>query len=339
MIHRHLFFFLVYLATWSSVTASGPFGGEMRYSHELGSTYRIEALVWTEMTDPIDLPEIEIFISGAPMLAIRTDVIDYPSVGCGSRFSRYVVFHTFPGPGVFDMYFEYPARPPGVVGVALSEDYAFHVDCHLVINPILGDNNSVEFTAPQPASTWVWSTLVHDPLAVDPDGDSLTFELVEPLGSNGQIIPAPVGLGQYTTVGGYFWFDPTTGRVTWNSPSLTGLYSVVIRCYEWRNGQLVGWATRDMSLCVGQLQSGIMEGRSTGEFIRLERSNSGMFLVNGSTRSFTYSVLNTQGQCTQTGAIPPGRVPIELEGLSAGPYFIRAYGQRGEATTLRFTKP
>ena len=57
----------------------------------------------------------------------------------------------------------------------------------MIISPVLGasgGNNSVQFTeCPCPAVGCVNKPYCYNPMGYDPDGDSLSYELVIPLGS------------------------------------------------------------------------------------------------------------------------------------------------------------
>ena len=97
--------------------------------------------------------------------------------------------------------------------------------------------------------------------AIDPNGDSLSFEIIQPLGGgtcvspNGGGTPIPFSSTIYNLIdnpiatGNTFYISPTTGQMTF-TPNLeqVGVITVLVR--EWRNGQQIGTIMRDMQYIV-----------------------------------------------------------------------------------------
>ena len=314
-------------------------GGEFRYDHMSGLTYRIEVHLWSNLVSPTDMPEIVIDLGGGAIDTVpQTFFIDDPTGSlCGPvRYSEYTTTHTYPGPGTYTMRFTGSNRTGGIVNIPNSVSQPFSVSALLVISPVLGENHSAQFTSIQ-TSDWIWSTLIHDPSVIDPDGDSLSFELVIPQGVGGNSV---IGYGfpeQFTSPGGYAWLDPGTGIFLWHFPDLLGEFVIAIRCNEWRNSTLIGQVTRDMTMCVHQLQTTVAE-QIDPDVPVLERSGTVLFLVGNSSEKLSYRISNAEGRVIRTGILPPGRVPIELDGFSSGLYFVQVVERRGAATTLRFLK-
>jgi hypothetical protein len=86
-------------------------------------------------------------------------------------------------------------------------------------------------------------------MAYDPDGDSLSYEFVPPLGNGATPLIVP-NYYLYPDVvgGGNIYIDPIYGTVCWDSPSMGGEYNFTIKISEWRNGFLVGSVIRDVQL-------------------------------------------------------------------------------------------
>lgn len=93
-------------------------------------------------------------------------------------------------------------------------------------------------------------TLSHNPLAVDPDGDSLVFTWMNPLGAN--TTPLPMTMIPYPSSGIPFTVDAVTGEINW-IPAMTGTYVYAVKVEEYRNGTLLSTAMRDaeVTICVG----------------------------------------------------------------------------------------
>ena len=88
-------------------------------------------------------------------------------------------------------------------------------------------------------------------MSYDPDGDSLSYELVIPLGSGG----VPLILGNFYVFpdaigGGNLTIDPVYGTICWNNPMVVGEFNFTIKISEWRNGYLVGSVLRDVQLTI-----------------------------------------------------------------------------------------
>ncbi|PSR04110.1 MAG: hypothetical protein BRD50_04475, partial [Bacteroidetes bacterium SW_11_45_7] len=87
--------------------------------------------------------------------------------------------------------------------------------------------------------------------AVDTDGDSLAYELIDPLNASNDPIPHT---GNYSAtdpmdVTGAFQFNQQTGQMQF-TPASTQQAVVTVRVKEYRNGQLIGTTMRDMQVVV-----------------------------------------------------------------------------------------
>jgi len=103
------------------------------------------------------------------------------------------------------------------------------------------------------------NTLDFDHAAFDPDGDSLSYELMAPLlgGSIANVVPDPEDPAPYTPVswnpsftetvpfgaGSNITIDPATGFMTF-TPNLIGSFVAGVAVKEWRNGVLINTKIR-----------------------------------------------------------------------------------------------
>jgi hypothetical protein len=90
----------------------------------------------------------------------------------------------------------------------------------------------------------------YNPSAVDPDGDSLSFTLINPLSDPGQNIPytnAGFNPNNPLNTSSGFQFNPLTGQMNFTP---TGIQAAVITTLvrEFRNGVLVGTTIRDLQV-------------------------------------------------------------------------------------------
>jgi hypothetical protein len=87
--------------------------------------------------------------------------------------------------------------------------------------------------------------------AIDVDGDSLVYSLVNPLNDVGGTVPFVGGFtatNPLPTAGG-FGFDSQTGQMTF-TPTTQGVYVVDVLVSEYRNGVLIGTTMRDIQIVI-----------------------------------------------------------------------------------------
>ncbi|MBP6389442.1 MAG: hypothetical protein KA352_01005 [Flavobacteriales bacterium] len=94
----------------------------------------------------------------------------------------------------------------------------------------------------------------------DPDGDSLTYQMVEPLHDGSAPVPYVAGFDPsdpFPSATGHA-FDPTTGNHC-STPNMLGDYVVAYQVEEWRNGIVVGRSRRDLQIWVVNCPAGNIE--------------------------------------------------------------------------------
>lgn len=109
--------------------------------------------------------------------------------------------------------------------------------------------------------------------AVDPDGDSLAYQLIQPLDDTGVPIPYAVGSGfsptyPLSTTTGTFGFDPLSGQMSF-TPDIEQVAVVAVLVEEWRAGVLIGTTMRDIQIVVIDCTTGVAPTWS-GAFNSLE---------------------------------------------------------------------
>jgi gliding motility-associated-like protein len=112
-----------------------------------------------------------------------------------------------------------------------------------------GFNNSVVFDNDIcPEIACAGQPYCFNPLAVDPDGDSLAYSLTIPKGDD------CFSIGTYSNPnfvgGGNISIDSRTGTICWDSPQVAGDYVFVVKVEEYRGGILVGYVKRDIQLTI-----------------------------------------------------------------------------------------
>ena len=126
---------------------------------------------------------------------------------------------------------------------AVKSSITISAFCPLASN---GDiNNSVQFLeCPCPEIGCVFKPYYYITGAYDPDGDSLSYELVPCLqaldGTPVTNYTFPTGLS----------IDPVSGILSWLTPPQIGEWNVAIKIYEWRDGCVMGTVTRDLQITI-----------------------------------------------------------------------------------------
>lgn len=245
---RPLLVLLAVLVLSLRVEATHNRAGEIIVCQVSGFTYQATIITHTKLSAPADRPELVLdWGDGSPLDTIaRTTIENFPDQDL--RRNTYVATHLYAGPGVFTLQFDDQNRNGGVINVPNSIAQSFCVKTQLVVSPITGGNCSARFLNSPIQNACINQPWVHNPVAIDLDGDSLSYEPVVCLGLN----CAPIS--GYSFPGPNYSIDPTSGTITWNAPTVAGEYNIAFIVREWRrvNGEWrnVGWVTRDMQVTV-----------------------------------------------------------------------------------------
>lgn len=234
-----------------TVTATHNRAGEVTYQKLGNYTYRVKIVTYTKTSSPADRPELEFWWGDGTRDTLLRNNIDF-NVGPDIQRNTYTGTHVYPGNGAYIMYFLDENRNAGVVNIPGSVNIPFYVETQLIISPAFLINSSPQLLQPPIDNGAVNRIFIHNPNAYDPDGDSLSYELVECKGFGGQPIPSffyPPGSNSFN-------LDPITGDLVWDSPMSQGEFNVAMIIREWRNisgiGMLnIGYVTRDMQITIG----------------------------------------------------------------------------------------
>lgn len=173
------------------------------------------------------------------------------SLGNDIKKNVYSGTHTYPGRGTYVIGMQDPNRVADVVNVPNSVNVKFYISTTITLlnNQFQGKNNSAILLEPPIDFGCIGQPFVHNPNASDPDGDSLSFELIVPF------------QGKDTTISGYEFpneilpgpdnvirLDERTGEFTWRFPKREGEFNIAFRVNEYRNGVLISSIIRDMQI-------------------------------------------------------------------------------------------
>jgi hypothetical protein len=309
-------------------------GAEVRYAPTgiEPYTYTIEVDMYTDLSSPADRPWI--LLNGVDTMP-RILITDLPApTTCGSiRLSTYRTSLTYPGPGVYILGFEDANRNGGIINIPNSIAQGVCLEALLVISPISGANTSITFDTLQTATRWEQNTLVHDPGAREEEGDSLSFELVAPKGL-GCLPIAGYGIPAGATSA---WVEEATGVFRWEAPEVFGEWNVTIRGSEYRNGQLIGQVTRDMTICVYPQDVGITQVAADGPFsIRPTLTDDVIWIDAEGT--WDVVIMDASGRIVHSERNATKDGPLALSNLAEGTYSIRASSLSGVPHVARFVR-
>jgi gliding motility-associated-like protein len=239
---------IIFLLLTTSVFATHNRAGEITYEQISLYFYKATITTYTVTSSPADRPELELFWGdGTSSILPRASFQDnHGGPGSDIRKNIYIGFHTYPGPSVYKMFFEDPNRNGGVINIPNSILVPFYVESQLIISAFLGFNNSPVLLQAPIDNGVIGQVFIHNPNAFDPDGDSLSYELIFCKASGGISIPGYT----YPNASNFFFLDPVTGDLIWDSPTGCGEYNVAFLIKEWRNGVLIGFVERDMQITI-----------------------------------------------------------------------------------------
>ncbi len=230
-------------------------------------TFRITVTVYTDTDSPVRFggsQDILDFGDGKGMLVPETQNTPYPG-GVDIGIASFSVLHTYGGPGLFTISYLEPNRNEGVLNIDNSVNTTFYIETQIDLSVLLCDNSPVLLVPPiDQACSGV--AFYHNPGAYDPDGDSLSFELVIPYfkrSSNVAGYRDPNNSGFYTNFSQgnengnappTFTIDPIDGTIVWDAPGQAGEYNIAFIIKEWRNingaWREIGFVRRDMQVIV-----------------------------------------------------------------------------------------
>ncbi len=208
------------------------------------------------------------FNDGSPVEALaevgKTPDFEEP-VGDRIRKVVYIRQHTFPGPGTYTIGFMEENRNDGILNINASVTQPFYVETQLTIDPLLGCDNTPQLLNPPIDEGCIGVTYLHNAGAIDIDGDSISYEFVNPRRSrneevSGYQFPHIYDINRSGTQNqdgtgpATFTLNEETGDIIWDAPGNQGEYNFAFKIITWKriNGQWLeyGYIVRDMQVTV-----------------------------------------------------------------------------------------
>ncbi len=340
-IKHYIFICLSALIVCSSLSAQGYRAGDITYKYLGAYTYQIKFTTYTTIGVGIDPCQIDSFCFGdgtsgslyrtngsASICLPANDGV--PIFGGVFKLNEYITTKTFPGPGSYLLCFNAPSRNSGVITIPNSNTQNISFHSLLVINPFLGNNTTASYSN-NPIDVLMSNCgggcYQYNQGLSDIDGDSLSYSIMPSL-NTGATLPS-----------GTFTIDPTSGTLTWCTPTINGAYNFILKTEEWRTSfsvaSLIGYVERDMQInvssCVG-----------INELIQIE--NNGVIYPNPTTENisftlnqeedYTYEIVDVIGQKLEVVFYKESSHKLDiitsnLSSLPKGIYYIKLLGNKG----------
>lgn len=206
------------------------------------------------------------FGDGTRKLVPETANTPRPDLGEGIATASYTFVHTYSGFQEYIISYSEPNRNEGVVNMDGSVNTRFYIETKIIVDPFLGCNNTPKLLVPPIDRACTGVAWFHNPGAYDPDGDSISYEMVIPFREKETQVSNyrdPANAKFYTnfntgneegTGPPSFQINSTDGTITWNSPGMAGEYNIAFIIKEWRNiggrWYATGFVRRDMQIIV-----------------------------------------------------------------------------------------
>ncbi len=225
--------------------------GEILYEQITERRYRITVLTYTDPTSAADPSTTEVEVSYGDGKKERVGRSGRTFLSAKVVQNSYVTTHEYAIDGIYIISIRDQNRVNGILNINLgnTEFIAFYVESVIKINNSLGPNRSPILTKPPIDNGCVFQVYYHNPSAYDPDGDSLTFELIPPKENVGSEVP---NYEDPRASNNYFKIDFNTGQLKWDASMNVGIYNIAILIKEFRNKVFVGSVVRDMQITIEQ---------------------------------------------------------------------------------------
>lgn len=181
------------------------------------------------------------------------------------KYNVYIAEHTYLGPSTYRISMTDMNRNGGILNVnyPTSDNIPLHIETiYTFQDPQFGGFNTTPYLIQPPIdNACVGKPFRHNPNANDPDGDSLSYQLIVPLqdlgttvmdyvlpnliqpGPNGNFIIKP-------DINNTLSMNPITGDILWLSPQVAGEYNIAFIVVSWREGEPIDTTIRDMQIFV-----------------------------------------------------------------------------------------
>lgn len=171
------------------------------------------------------------------------------------KYNTYIAEHTYAGPSTYSISMTDQNRIGNIINVnpPASDNVPFHISTTYVFqdSQFGGSNTTPYLLQPPVENACVGKPYRHNPNASDPDGDSLSYELIVPLLGIGTEVPIYSFPNEIMPgFNNVFQLDQYNGNILWQSPQLPGIYNIAFVVVSWRKGKMIDRTIRDMQIIV-----------------------------------------------------------------------------------------
>jgi gliding motility-associated-like protein len=176
------------------------------------------------------------------------------------KYNLYIAEHTYAGPATYRISMTDPNRNAGIVNVnpPSSDNVPFHIETvYSFQDPQFGGVNTTPYLLQPPIDNGcVGKPFKHNPNAYDPDGDSLSYQLIVPLQALGTKVPNYSYPDQIVPgVNNQLELNSVTGDIIWQTPQAQGEYNLAFIIVSWRNGVPIDTTIRDMQITIEKCEN------------------------------------------------------------------------------------
>lgn len=362
-----LLLLLLTIGLTQPATATHILGGEIRAEAVScqGFTYKVTVVLYGDSGSEVTLETGVLSLGfGDPIdVATETDFVT-GRVTEGEVSVKTLVFErALPGPGTYLISFKSFNRNDRAANIANSVNTPFYVETKLVIAP-QACNSAPVLSDTLSSVAYAGSRYVLPINAIDPDGDSLSVELVTPQEDiersvRGYRLPIEYDLELLSNPVASDGVSRPTLTVSpealvWDAPNLGGSFVVNLRVNEWRkvDGEWValGYVTRDLLINVQDTVNGTdvrdltvtdtEEAFAEPDVYLYPNPTSGPFSLEVNSDIWvggTATLYNIIGEVLAERVVVPGSNAYDVSNFTSGIYFINL--RQGEMQKiLRFMK-
>jgi gliding motility-associated-like protein len=248
VLKKTIFLVLLLFLNAGTLFATHQKAAEITYRHLHGTTYEFTLITYTYLLSLADRPVLEIVwrtSGGSPQ---RIEVLrEHPPTDYDADLTRenhYIFPITFPGDGTYFVSMEDPNRNENVQNLPNSVNTPMYTETMIFVSSAMGPNSS-PILLNKPTDNGCYGVLfMHNPGAFDPDGDSLSYRLINCRGADGLDVPGYRLPSARNSIG----IDAVAGDLIWDFPEGIGEFNFAILIEKYRRGIRIGSITRDMQV-------------------------------------------------------------------------------------------
>jgi len=334
---KHLLFLLFFWFPVAYGFASHIRGGEITAIRRAGSSNTFDFTLTIYQDPASNIPDptnILFFGDGTSKEEPKVSEIAIPGSSTTKNIYRFT--HTYGAPGQYIVSHARQYRNCSVQNIGPSPCAVwFYVETLITIAPSLDqppNHSPVLLTfAVDPAG--LGQVFLHNPVAFDQDGDSLSFEILESRNFvpsiGGVAIPAyqfpdisAGGQDSLKTGPSKLTIDPKKGTLKWDVPNRLGEFNVAFIVREWRFGSIIGYVVRDMQIIVRDAPNKrplltipadtcILANTFLQDTIKARDPNKGDFIaITANGGLFTLSPTTVRGQLFPPNTLTTDNLPV-----------------------------